>query len=104
PTTLRAVAPAGSGAAHVSVTSAGGTSSATAADVFTYVAAPTVTGLSTSAGPGSGGTTVKITGSGFTAANMAVRFGSATASAVVVSDTQVTSSAPAGTGTVDVTV
>lgn len=66
---------------------------------------PVVTGISPAAGPVGGGTTVTITGSGFTAAS-AVSFGSvAAASFTVVSDTQITAGSPAGSaGAVHVTV
>ncbi|MGI8801347.1 MAG: IPT/TIG domain-containing protein [Solirubrobacteraceae bacterium] len=66
--------------------------------------APTVTGLSPSSGPEAGGTPVTITGTGFTGAT-AVGFGSAPATAFTVdSPTQITATAPPGSGTVDVTV
>ncbi|WP_181804146.1 IPT/TIG domain-containing protein [Streptomyces shenzhenensis] len=68
------------------------------------MAAPVVTSVSPSQGSSAGGTTVTINGSGLTGA-VAVRFGSALASnVVVVSDTQITATTPAGAGTVDVTV
>jgi hypothetical protein len=51
-----------------------------------------------------GGATVTVTGTGFTGAT-SVRFGASNASAItVVSDTQITATSPAGSGTVDVTV
>ncbi|WP_369225581.1 IPT/TIG domain-containing protein [Streptomyces sp. R39] len=66
--------------------------------------APVVTSVSPSQGSSAGGTTVTINGSGLTGA-VAVRFGTALASnVVVVSDTQITATTPAGTGTVNVTV
>jgi len=66
--------------------------------------APTVTGVSPQTGDPSGGTSVTISGSGFTNAS-AVSFGDAGATGFTVdSDTQITATAPAGTGTVDVTV
>jgi hypothetical protein len=70
------------------------------------VPAPTVTELSPTHGPAAGGNTVTIKGTGFTDAN-AVHFGAATATSVaVVSATEVTAKAPAGTAgsTVDVSV
>jgi hypothetical protein len=76
-----------------------------AADTYTYLAAPTVTGVSPSSGPATGGTMVTVTGSGFTSATLTVDFGSSPATNVsVASDGQLTATAPAGTGTVDVTV
>ena len=104
-TQITATAPAGSaGTVDVMVTTAGGTSATGAADQFTYVAAPTVTGISPTTGPSTGGTTVTINGSGFTSAT-AVNFGGSAATGFTVnSATQITATAPAGTGTVDVRV
>jgi hypothetical protein len=66
---------------------------------------PTVTKVAPKAGPASGGTTVTITGSGFTGATE-VRFASGEAEKFdVVSATSLTAESPPGTvGTVDVTV
>ena len=58
---------------------------------------PTVSGISPTSGPAAGGTPVTVTGSAFTGAT-AVTFDSTDASnVVVVSDTEVTAEAPAGT-------
>jgi hypothetical protein len=107
PTQVTATAPAGSpGTVDIRLTSpSGGPSGITPADQFTYVAAPAVTGVSPAAGPADGGTTVTVTGSGFTNAT-AVTFGStAAASFTVDSDTQITATAPAGSpGPADITV
>jgi hypothetical protein len=66
--------------------------------------APAVTGIEPATGPASGGTSVQITGSGFTGTT-AVLFGAAQASAVTVqSDTAVLVVSPPGSGSVDVTV
>jgi hypothetical protein len=63
-----------------------------------------VTGVSPASGSALGGDTVTITGSGFTGAT-AVDFGTASAlSEMVISDTQITATTPAGNGTVDITV
>ena len=65
---------------------------------------PTITSVSPSVGPATGGTAVTISGTAFTGAT-AVRFGSVEASSVTVeSGSSITATAPAGTGTVDVTV
>ena len=83
-----------------------GTSANSAADQFTYTSrhAPTVTGISPNSGPAAGGTSVTITGTGFTGAT-AVNFGATAATGVtVVDDTTITATSPAGTGVVDVTV
>lgn len=64
-------------------------------------ATPVVSALSPGTGPV--GTTVRVTGSGFTGVT-AVRFGSQTAQFTVNSDTQLTATAPEGSGSVAVTV
>jgi hypothetical protein len=71
----------------------------------TFVPTPRVTGISVSDGPASGGTSVTVTGTGFTNAT-AVDFGSvAAASFAISSGTSITAVAPAtSAGTVDVTV
>jgi hypothetical protein len=117
PTEITAVSPPsplpapGTGPVDISVTDAGGTSSNSPPVVFTYETFNTnVTGLNPKAGPVAGGTTVVITGNGFTGA-LAVDFGPAhpAASFTVNSDTQITavsppSSPPNTPGPVDVTV
>lgn len=66
--------------------------------------APTVTYVSPTAGPTSGGTSVIITGTNFSGTT-AVTFGATAATGYTVnSATQITATAPAGTGTVDVRV
>ncbi len=103
-TQITAKAPAGSGVVDVTVTTPGGTSATSSADQYTYVPAPTVSGLSPSAGPVAGGTSVVITGTSLTGAT-GVSFGSTAATSFTVnSATQITAKAPAGSGTVDVTV
>ena len=69
------------------------------------IGAPSVTAISPESGPTSGGTSVTITGSGFTGVS-GVNFGSTSTSGFVVnSSTSITVTAPAGNaGTVDVTV
>jgi len=103
-TSITAVAPAGTGTVDVTVTTAVATSITSAADQFTYEAAPAVTGVSPEVGPVAGGTAVTISGTGFTGAT-AVYFGAVAGTGLTVnSPTSVTAVAPAGTGTVDVTV
>ncbi len=66
---------------------------------------PTLTAVSPANGPATGGNTITITGTGFLSSNTTVNFGATPATnVVVVSDTQITATAPAGTGIVDVTV
>ncbi|NLS01651.1 IPTL-CTERM sorting domain-containing protein, partial [Rhizobium sp. P38BS-XIX] len=103
-TSITATAPAGSGTVDIRVTTPGGTSAATAADQFTYVAAPTVTSLSPTAGPTAGGTSVVITGTNLSGATSVLFGASAATSFTVNSASQITATAPAGTGTVDVRV
>jgi hypothetical protein len=103
-TSITATDPAGSGTVDVTVTTPGGTSATSAADHFTYQAAPTVTSVSPSAGPTAGGTSVTITGTNFTGTT-GVKFGTVAATNVTVnSATSITATDPAGSGTVDVTV
>ena len=106
-TTITATAPAGTGTVNVRVTTVGGTSANTAADDYTYYAAPSVTSISPMSGPAPGGTSVTITGTGFTGLSgaSAVQFGGVNASGyTVVNSTTITATAPPGTGTVDVRV
>ena len=104
-TSLSVTAPAGTGTVDVTVTTPVGTSATSAADSFTYEAAPTVSAISPSAGLLSGGSAVTVTGTGFSAATGA-SFGSSPATAyTVASSTSLIATSPAeGAGTVDVTV
>jgi IPT/TIG domain len=107
-TSITAVSPPGlsAGPVDVTVTTPGGTSATTPADVFTYLARPAVTGLSPTFGPAPGGTLVTITGTGFSQSDpVSVAFGSNQATGVtVVSTTTITALSPPGAGSVDVTV
>jgi len=107
-TSLTVTSPAGSspdgGDVDVTVTTTDGTSPIVGADHFNYLSPVTVTGLSVHTGPPAGGTSVVITGTGFTGAT-AVKFGADAATSYTVnSSTQITAHSPAGGGTVDVTV
>ncbi|MFF7231604.1 IPT/TIG domain-containing protein [Streptomyces sioyaensis] len=95
-------APAGPpSATTVTVSTAGGTSNPLP---YVYVAAPTINELSAHLGPDTGGNTVAVFGSNLTLAG-AVSFGGNPATVLhVVSDSQLTVTAPAGAGTVVVTV
>jgi hypothetical protein len=76
PTEIEIEAPAhAAGTVDVFVTTGGGASTNTAADDYTYVAAPAITGLSPSKGPTAGGTVVTITGTDLVNVD-AVEFGS----------------------------
>ena len=107
PTQITATSPMESaGTVDVTVTTAGGVSIVSSADQFMFVAVPAVTGVSPASGPVAGGTTVTITGTGFTAAT-AVDFGSIAADNMVIdaAGTQITAtSPPESAGAVDVTV
>ncbi len=95
--------PAGTGTVSVTVTTAGGTSNE---EAFWYVPAgpaPTITGLSPATGPETGGTTVTITGTGFTGAT-AVKFGPGEAIIKSYGASSLTVESPKGKGTVYVTV
>jgi hypothetical protein len=110
-TSLSVVTPPGSpGVVDVTVTTPDGTSPVSSGDKFTYVALPTVTGVSPAAGPTAGGNTVTITGTGFQnifgfSGVSEVDFGSVKAPSFnVVSGTQLTATVPPGSaGTVNVT-
>jgi hypothetical protein len=96
-------------AVDITVTSIGGTSARSSADRYTYLAPPpppTVTGVSPNSGTALGGTTVTITGTGFTNAVYVSFGGYAAQSYTVNGDTSIAAVAPATyyDGTVDVTV
>lgn len=100
---ITAVVPAGAaGPVAVTVTTASGTSAPTI--FYFYLAAPVLAEVDPARGPTSGGNTVTLSGSGFTGATM-VKFGTTAATSfTVVSAVQITAVAPAGAGTVPVTV
>ena len=100
---IQAVSPAGSGGpVDITATTANGTTSTFSGDHFSWV--PAVTKVKPNAGPTSGGTSVDITGKGFTGAT-AVHFGATAAPMVVNSDSDITATAPAhAAGTINVTV
>jgi sugar lactone lactonase YvrE len=103
-TEVKATSPGGKGTADITVSSAGGTSAASSADRFTYVPAPTVTGVQPNFGPSAGGTQVTITGTNFVGVT-GVSFGQTPAPGFKVeSETTITTTSPPGVGTVDVTV
>lgn len=92
------------GTVSVVVTTAGGTNAANS--LYTYVAVPTVTGISVSSGPLGGGTSVTITGTSFTWAT-GVTFGGTAVTGFTVGGggTTITCNTPGhAAGTVSVTV
>jgi hypothetical protein len=104
PTTITAVSPAHAlGAVAVTVADDGGV--ATLANAFTYVAGPSVIGISPTSGPPGGGETVTIGGTNLCGAT-SVLFGSTPATITNISTdcTTLTVTEPPGTGTVPVTV
>ena len=108
-TSITATTPAhGAGSADIVVTNPDGQAGRLTAGFNYQVPAsppPAVTAVGPSSGPVAGGTSVTISGSGFTA-GATVSFGSAAASAVsVASGTSITAMAPAGSaGSVDLVV
>ncbi len=103
-TSITAVSPPATGVVPVTVKTPAGTSKNTPADIFTFVAQPTVSAISPTSGASSGGAVVTITGTGFSEVT-AVQFGTAGATSFTVhSPTSITAVAPPGSGTVDVTV
>jgi hypothetical protein len=88
--------PSAPGQQHVSVTTAGGTSTRVDADLFTYVPPPAISGVTPSLGPPAGGTSVMINGFGFAHAT-SVSFGATPAvSFQVLSAGQIRAVVPAG--------
>src|SRR5713101_3944702 len=104
-TQITVVSPPGSGIVDVTVTTPSGTSSTTYDDQFDYIPPPpTVRGIDPNNGPATGGTSVTITGTGFTSA-ASVLFGSTPASGITfISDTKITAISPPGCGIANVTV
>lgn len=92
-------------ATAVEVTVAESKCAATGPDINAVATPPTITGVNPNTGPSSGGTTVTITGTGFTCVT-GVKFGTTPAATfTVVNSTTITATSPPGTpGTVDVTV
>jgi hypothetical protein len=105
PTQLTVTSPPGDGTVDVTVTDAKGTSPADPAEAFTYIPAPTVTGVNPDTGPAAGGQMVTVTGTDLSGAS-AVHFGPTPATIISCTDTTCVVSSPAGTAgsTVPVTV
>jgi hypothetical protein len=96
PTSITAVTPAhAAGVTNIFVTTPGGTSAAVAGDQFTFVAKPTISSVSPTAGPIGGGTTVTITGTAFSGATKVTFAGKAATRFTVVSPTRITAVTPA---------
>lgn len=99
---ISAITPAGFGRVPVTVTTTGGKR---IISNFYYLTPPSLTDLAPTSGPKGGGNTITLNGSGFSSAQT-VHFGAATVVATLVSDGQLTATAPASvtTGTVRVYV
>lgn len=104
PTQLTCTTPVGAlGAVDVTVTTS--VDSGTAADAFTYVSAPTVSGTGPSGGPLAGGTTITVDGAGFVAGMTISVGGIECTNVTVISPTSATCQTPAGpAGPADVVV
>ncbi|MCZ7576104.1 MAG: IPT/TIG domain-containing protein [Dehalococcoidia bacterium] len=98
--------------AEVTVSTGAGQTPPTSDTKFTYTGLSTITGLSPNFGPPSGGNTVVITGVNFILKDASlydvpvseVRFGGTSTTFVVESATRIVATAPAGTGTQQVTL
>ncbi|MGO9560002.1 MAG: IPT/TIG domain-containing protein [Acidimicrobiales bacterium] len=86
------------------VTAVGQQTELAATATFTETAPPTVTKVSPSSGPTSGGTVVTITGTNFASPSSVLFGGVAATNVTVVNATRITAVSPAGSGMVDVTV
>jgi hypothetical protein len=104
-TTITAVTPAGTvGAKDVVVTNNDG-QTATKANAYTYLSAPTFTSISPAAGPITVGTPITITGTNLIGTTSVTLGGTAATAITVVSDTRITAIAPAhAAGLVNVVV
>jgi hypothetical protein len=79
----------GSGSVDVTVVTPLGTSPLTALDLYGYVVPPAITAITPSSGTLCGGTTIVLTGSGFTGAGAVTLNTNAMQSYIIVSDTQI---------------
>ena len=104
-TQITAVTAGGNGTVAVQVETPNGISGASNGDLFSYVSPVTVTGVSPTQGVAAGGNSVTISGTDFNTGGATVHFGANLATNVVVnSASSLTATAPAGSGTVDITV
>jgi IPT/TIG domain/Abnormal spindle-like microcephaly-assoc'd, ASPM-SPD-2-Hydin len=95
-TQISAVTPAlGAGSHGFQVTTPDGTSSYVSADLFAAIAGPAITSISPNSGPPAGGTTVTVTGTGFTGATKLTIGGVSVSNFTVVSSTEITFVTPA---------
>jgi hypothetical protein len=102
--TVKVTAPSGTGTVNVTVTTPGGTSAVSTKDRYAYFNPPTVSRLSPASGSPHGGTVVTVSGTNLAGATT-VHFGAKAGTHVtVVNAGTVKVTAPAATGTVNVTV
>jgi hypothetical protein len=102
---ISVVSPPGVGTVTVSVVTPGGITAGSPASQFLYSGSGiVVTGLNPSEGPETGGTSVIISGAGFTGATQVLFGGFAGTGLTVDNASQITSISPTGSGTVDVLV
>ena len=102
-TSITATTPSGSvGTVSVNVTTPDGTSANNS--FYTYAPMPTVTGVSPASGPRDGGTSVTITGTGFTGATAVTIGVVAVISFTVTSNTSITATTPPGSGPASINV
>ncbi len=95
--------PGAGGLADVVVTNADGQAD-TVANAFTFILAPTVTGVNPVSGPAAGGTPIVVSGTGFQTGASVTFEGAAATNVNVISDTMITCTTPAGVGPADVVV
>lgn len=100
PTSVTVTSPSGSGTVPVTVTTAAGASNPLN---FYYIGAPFKASLSAASGPSAGGNTVTISGTGLATAS-SVAFGGNNATPTVTSDSLLSVTVPAASGSVGVSV
>ncbi|QKV97958.1 IPT/TIG domain-containing protein [Streptomyces sp. NA02950] len=101
-TQITAKTPPGTGTVKVTVTGPSGTSTQNVFFSYVSVPAPVLTSLSPGSGPAAGGNTVTLNGTNLSGATQ-VLFGATPATILTNTPTQITVTAPPGTGTTNVT-
>jgi len=96
PSSCSVQSPAGTGSVHITATLSGSTSVATPWNLYTYEVFPSVTGISPSSGPVTGGVGVTVSGTNFSTApgGTTFNFGTLAPTGVSCSSTQCTMTAP----------
>ena len=101
---ITATVPPGTGIVDVTVTTAGGTSSASSLDQYSYFPTPVVSGIAPNTGTAAGGSQVTITGSGFTGLTWVSFDGGIATNVTELNPETLTATVPPGDGNVDVSV